>query len=296
MKFYVLLSLFIFASLFSTKSEERFDIEILTDTELSPSDIPPINKPIFEMHDGSNQKQFVIGISYNEVQKAYPINIMNYHQVVNDYFGDVPVSITYSPLSGSPVAFIRKIQGNEAMFASVGKLYNSHLVFYELETKQIYSQLYGKSISVGNQNSLQMIKSDIYTLEAWLEIYPNSLILTKNTGFYKKYDKNPYEDYKQDTIIRYPVQNIELMKLPAKTMCYFIKIGSNTKIYPINEMEKSGANFENEFAGNTIKISYDIYTRTADFYINGVKLLPIRSYYFAINAIYPKSEIYLYSN
>ena len=52
--------------------------------------IPSIDSPVFisgQKSDYPNDSDRVLGVFYNGVAKAYPIAIMNYHEIVNDSFG-----------------------------------------------------------------------------------------------------------------------------------------------------------------------------------------------------------------
>jgi hypothetical protein len=53
----------------------------------------------------------VLGLALNGVAKAYPIAIMNWHEIVNDRFGTRAVAVTYCPLCGTGVAFDAAVAG-----------------------------------------------------------------------------------------------------------------------------------------------------------------------------------------
>lgn len=111
--------------------------------------IPSIDKPEFI---SSNQATLadtdrVLGVKENGVAKAYPINILNHHEIVNDHFGDQPVVVTYCPLCGSGIAFEAKIKGQSKIFGVSGLLYNSDVLLYDRETESLWSQLRYEAIS-----------------------------------------------------------------------------------------------------------------------------------------------------
>jgi uncharacterized protein DUF3179 len=47
----------------------------------------------------------VLGIAYRGIAKAYPIRILNWHEIVNDSFAGYPVTVTYCPLCNSGIAY-----------------------------------------------------------------------------------------------------------------------------------------------------------------------------------------------
>jgi len=47
----------------------------------------------------------VLGLSLGQEAKAYPIKILNWHEIVNDTVGGKPVVVTYCPLCGTGIGF-----------------------------------------------------------------------------------------------------------------------------------------------------------------------------------------------
>ncbi|MCP4993018.1 MAG: DUF3179 domain-containing protein, partial [Gammaproteobacteria bacterium] len=84
--------------------------------------IPAIDKPSFTNSANAEieWEDRVLGLEYNGVTKAYPISIMNWHEIVNDRYGDEPVVITYCPLCGSGAAFLAKVNDRDVTFGVSG--------------------------------------------------------------------------------------------------------------------------------------------------------------------------------
>ncbi len=166
--------------------------------------IPAIDHPKFMEASKSRIKNNsrVLGVFHNGMAKAYPISILNYHEIVNDFFDGDPVVITYCPLCGSGIAFDAKIRDEANTFGVSGLLYNSDVLLYDRQTESLWSQLMSKSISgpmVGEV--LSMLPTDNTTWEKWNEKYPNSPVLSYDTGFNRDYDKNPYPNYESSTSV-----------------------------------------------------------------------------------------------
>lgn len=128
-------------------SKNAFDLE---DTLIPADDIfsggpgkdgiPAIDNPVFVAADKVSFLSAnlpVIGITYNGISKAYPINILNWHEIVNDQFNGTPVVITFCPLCGSGMTFLSTVNGKVLTFGVSGVLYNSDVLLYDRQTKSL---------------------------------------------------------------------------------------------------------------------------------------------------------------
>ena len=116
--------------------------------------IPAINQPKYAKADATDflhDDDYVLGVYQNDIAKAYPIRILNYHEIVNDLFDETAIAITYCPLCGSGVAILADIDGTRFSFGVSGLLYNSDVLLYDRETESLWSQLMGKAVS-GSQS------------------------------------------------------------------------------------------------------------------------------------------------
>ena len=161
--------------------------------------IPSIDKPEFTIPENAKhvfKNDYVLGVYYNGIAKAYPVVIMDYHEIVNDKFGDTPVAVTYCPLCGSGMSFIRKVEDRGKTFGVSGLLYNSDVLLFDRQTNSLWSQIMGQAISgpeVGRK--LEYIPTIFTTWTKWREMYPKTLVLTQNTGAMRDYFISPYEEY-----------------------------------------------------------------------------------------------------
>ena len=112
--------------------------------------IPSIDHPNFISSQAAelDSTDKVLGIHLNGVSKAYPINILNYHELVNDQFNGQAVAISFCPLCGTGIAFDAQLPNGESRsFGVSGLLYNSDLLMYDRETQSLWSQMEGKAIN-----------------------------------------------------------------------------------------------------------------------------------------------------
>ena len=149
-------------------------------------------------NDTTNRKKLVIGVVFDGVAKAYPIQIIGYHHQVMDTVGDTPVMITYCTVCRTGRAFSPIVNGKQESFRLVG-MDHFNAMFEDATTKSWWQQATGKAIAGPLKGSaLQEFPSRQLTLEAWLREYPNSTILQPDTSFKKDYDD--LADYDKGTV------------------------------------------------------------------------------------------------
>jgi hypothetical protein len=204
-----------------------------------PDGIPSIDNPKFVSAANasswlSNDYDSVIGISLNGDVRAYPLQILVWHEIVNDVVGGVPIAITYCPLCYSTQAFVRQINGTAVQFGTSGKLYNNNLVMYDRLTKSLWSQIWGQAIA-GNLTGqkLQRVPVDVTTWGAWRKLHPNTLVLSRQTGFNRDYSDDPYGNYYFTNGIYFPLSHLDA-RLPQKTVVLGLTIGGTSKAYIVD--------------------------------------------------------------
>ncbi len=79
----------------------------------------------------------VIGVQINGKSRAYPLNLMNVHEVVNDELAGVPIAVTFSPLCDSAIVFDRRVNGEPLQFGVSGLLLDSNLVMYDKQPEVV---------------------------------------------------------------------------------------------------------------------------------------------------------------
>lgn len=161
--------------------------------------IPPIDKPVFKLVDEVTHvadTEPVVGVEINGDARAYPLQIMTWHEIVNDQFGETPVAVTYCPLCNSAIVFERAVGGKVLDFGTTGKLRNSDLVMYDRQTQSWWQQFMGEAI-VGEMTG-QKLKSIPARLESYANFkarFPNGKVLVPNNEGLRAYGKNPYAGY-----------------------------------------------------------------------------------------------------
>lgn len=205
--------------------------------------IPSIGRPKFVSKDEGNKflkdDDLVLGLFINGEARAYPRMILVWHEIVNDKVGVRPVLITYCPLCYTGAAFVREINGEEVEFGVSGKLYNSDLVMYDRKTDTYWSQVLGQAI-VGELagSKLQRIQVDTVEWGVWNKLHPDTMVLSRDTGFIRPYGQDPYGGYYFSRDIIFPLEN-EDARLHPKAIVYGVEFEGKAKAYPDAELAKA---------------------------------------------------------
>ena len=138
----------------------------------------------------------VIAVAIDGQAKAYPLQILMYHELVNDNLSNTAITITYCPLCNAAMVFNRLVDGQELEFGISGQVYASNMVMYDRQTESWWLQFTGEGI-VGEYvgKELTLLPSQIVSFKQFAESFPSGQILSKETGFNKKYGTNPYLHY-----------------------------------------------------------------------------------------------------
>ena len=204
--------------------------------------IPSIDHPVFvDVSDSQfmSDSDTVIGLEINGEAKAYPIFILVWHEIVNDKVGGTPVSVTYCPLCYTNQVFERVINGQEVEFGTSGKLYNSNLLMYDRLTESYWSQALGIAVKgelTGYQ--LNLIPFDVITWGDWKKLYPDTMVLTTNTGHIRSYATDPYGNYYTEPRIMFPVEHSD-DRMHPKEIIIGINQDNIYKAYKQNDVESN---------------------------------------------------------
>lgn len=163
-----------------------------------PDGIPPVDDPQFiSVEDADawiNDVEPVLIVDIDGDVRAYPIQIMMWHEIVNDTVGGVPLAVTYCPLCNSAITFERTIRGVETTFGTSGSLYFANLVMYDRATESLWNQLDGRAvIGVLTGEVLTQIPSSTVSWAEVKESRPDAKVLDRDrTGARRNYGTNPY--------------------------------------------------------------------------------------------------------
>jgi hypothetical protein len=166
-----------------------------------PDGIPPIEEPVFlpvvDALERLDPAEAVVALEIDGDARAYPVQVMIWHEIINDTVGGVPVSVTYCPLCNSAVSYERIVRGVETTFGTSGRLFASALVMYDRATESLWTHFDGKAVVgllAGEQ--LEPIPSPLMSWGDFAAAYPTGQVLDPDaTGFSRQYGRNPYVGY-----------------------------------------------------------------------------------------------------
>ncbi len=166
----------------------------------APDGIPPIDEPTFEIAAGVDwleDNEAVMALTIREETRAYPVQIMMWHEIVNDRVGGVDVAVTYCPLCNSGVAFERAVDGEGILsFGTSGMLYADNLVMYDRQTESLWPQLNGvASVGVLTGTELTSLPMGAVAWRDFFDAHPDAGVLSRETGVNRSYGANPYSRY-----------------------------------------------------------------------------------------------------
>ena len=258
--------------------------------------IPSLDEPVFVTADNASflrPDDRILGVTVNDVERAYPIRILNYHEIVNDQLGGRPIVITYCPLCGSGMAFDATINGSRLEFGVSGLLYNSDVLLYDRQSKSLWSQIMSIAVT-GNMKGTQLDSIPVAhtTWRDWQARHPDTEVLSTKTRFRRNYDVNPYPNYGQSGSLYFPVAE-ENPQYGRKSIVMGLEIDGRFKAYPFEELAKGPRRFEDEFQGMLFVIEYDGQNQTARIIdANGQEVPTLMAFWFAWYAFHPDTEIF----
>ncbi|MGH9229924.1 MAG: DUF3179 domain-containing protein [Acidimicrobiales bacterium] len=164
-----------------------------------PDGIPAIDEPKFlrpDQVDFLEDVEPVMALQVGDHARAYPMQIMTWHEIVNDTIDGIPVAATYCPLCNTAIAYDRRLGDRVLDFGTSGMLYRSALVMYDRQTKSLWSHFTAEAI-VGHLagKELEVYPVAIVSWADWREAHPAGLVLSRDTGHDRDYGRNPYPGY-----------------------------------------------------------------------------------------------------
>ncbi len=192
-----------------------------------PDGIPAIDEPKFQTAasvDWLYNVEPVLSIEVNGEVRAYPIQIMTWHEIVNDTIGGVPVTVSYCPLCNSALAYDRRVGERIFDFGTSGSLYSSSLVMYDRQTESLWTHFEGKAV-VGalTGERLTTLPVAMTSWQKFRDANPDGLVLSRETGFLRDYGRNPYPGYDDVTSKPFLFSGVVDGRLAAKARVVVVR-------------------------------------------------------------------------
>lgn len=257
--------------------------------------IPALTDPRFDAaaDAGLDETDRVLGIYRHGIAKAYPLSIMTWHEIVNDWFGDEPIVITYCPLCFTGMAFVAALDGRRHHFGVSGLLYNSDVLMYDRETESLWSQIRRQAISGPHRGRrLEQVAMLNTTWADWRARYPDTAVLSRDTGHRRNYGRNPYAGYEASPQVMFPVR-FRAQGYHPKERVLGVTLEGVTRAYPFRELARGAAPFTDRLGERDIVVHYDAAHASAEVRTPEGQALPSTiAYWFAWYAFHPDTEVY----
>ena len=228
----------------------------------------------------------MIAFTVNGESRAYPLQVLTWHEIVNDTVGGVPVAVTFCPLCNSSLAFDRRVPlGAEALarlqqlnpaavvasaeelldadflaaytdqegaadssgitaatvvtFGVSGTLINSNLLMFDTASSTLWSQILGQG-NVGTLTGTALLRypAQVISYEAFREVFPEALVLSRDTGFSRNYGANPYVGYDRADTPPFLFNGISDGRLPPKARVVSVERLGESAAYPFEVLSE----------------------------------------------------------
>ena len=204
--------------------------------------IAPIDNPKFTTNEAASKwlgdQEPVIIFGLNGDVRAYPIQILIWHEIANDVVGGVPVAVTFCPLCNAALVFDSRLDGVILDFGTSGKLRNSDLVMWDRQTESWWQQFTGEGI-VGELagKKLTPLPSQVISWEDFKAANPQGKVLSRDTGFSRSYGQNPYAGYDRADNPPFLFDGDLDGRLLPKERVAFVTVGDKTAAFPFSILE-----------------------------------------------------------
>ncbi|HUF53289.1 MAG TPA: DUF3179 domain-containing protein [Dehalococcoidia bacterium] len=203
-----------------------------------------------------NPNDRVFGITVAGESRAYPLRILNAHEMANDVVGGTPIALAYCTLCGSGIAYVAEINGEQTTFGTSGLLYRANKLMYDRLTDTLWIQFAGTPVIGPLQEPdfrLQTVPLTLTTWADWRSLHPDTTVLDIDTGVYPagayRSENDPesqYYEYRANDGSIFPLHKRSDL-LPEKSLVAGINLAGRAKAYPLDLLE--GAGLVNDVVG-----------------------------------------------
>ena len=198
--------------------------------------IPALTNPIFTGPDQVTylaDSNLVFGVVIDGEARAYPHNILDWHEIINDDINQHSFAVIYCPLTGTGTAWSRQVAGYNTTFGVSGLLYNSNVIPYDRQTDSNWSQIMLQSVN----GPLMGLPADVFNMvetrwDTWKQMFPDTRVVSAQTGYGRDYTRYPYGPYRTEEDLIFPVNNLD-NRLHLKERVLGVLVEGRAKAYPM---------------------------------------------------------------
>jgi len=254
-----------------------------------------------------NDDDRVIGVAFGVAARAYPLRILNWHENINDTLGGQAIAVTYCPLCDSAVVFDRNVAGRVLEFGISGRLYNSNVLLYDRQPagrkESLWSQLQMRAVTgpaAEKGLTLSPLPAELTSWGAWRERFPETTVLSIETGHQREYGLNPYVRYFESDTLMFPVRPKPNLDggLRNKDRVIVVRAGSAERVYPVQAVMRAAGQqrwMEDTLGGHAIRLkpiagAESVVVES----VGNPQALPssVYTFWFAWSAMHPGSSVF----
>ena len=251
----------------------------------------------------------VIGVTIGRESRAYPLKILEQHEIVNDVVGAEPVLVSYCPLCRSALVFERQVGGEVVEFGVSGLLWNSNVLMYdrraEPEQESLWSQVRMGAVTGPAARkgwTLKLLPSRLTSWEAWRRDHETTTVLSEQTGYRRRYSGMVYGGYFGTDRLMFPVKRHGNRpgRFRDKEPMVLVQTAKESRAYAVADIaqvvrDKGQEAFEDTLGGEPVRLRYDAGSQSVWVETVGeqAESLPTADlFWFSLNAILPDVPVY----
>ena len=253
---------------------------------------------------GLDDDDRILGFALYGEARAYPLHMLDVHEIVNDKIANQYYAVTYCPLCGTGVAFGANVGKTGALsFGVSGLLYNSDLLMYDRNTESLWSQITGESVSGPLvRTKLPRLRVRHTTWGKWLAQHPNTTVMQGLPEFRRLYRRTAYPGYRQSKRVYFPVEEKAPQTYHPKAYVLGVEANGTFKAYPFPELERLAESraatqtvLQDKIGGWPIAVHWDGDAQSAWLEVPGNTPGPVHgmmSFWFAWYGFHPETAVY----
>ncbi len=235
----------------------------------------------------------VVGVSFDGETRAYPLKILQWHEIVNASVGDIHYAVVYCPLCDSITVFDREVEDEVLEFGVSGLLYQSNVLLYDRQKndtdESLWSQMQGEAVAgTRTGQKLAQLPYQLVTWDEWTQRYAESQVLSVKTGHDRNYDGNIYQHYFDNESLMFPINHHNKL-FNIKQPILGLTVNGESKAYPLALMKK-GFVIEDQVGGEPVKLIKQGDQRV--WVDAGPNVSVTHSFWFAWSTFYPETKVY----
>lgn len=235
----------------------------------------------------------VLGIEHRGQARAYPVAVLERHEIVNDRIGGQPVVVSFCPLCGTGLAFHAEADGQALQFGVSGLLYRSNLLLYDRATESLWTQMGGRAVS-GPLRGQRLAPLPVRHTSwgDWRARHPDSTVLRAPAlTAVRLRGASPYAGYAQSPDLWQPV-GLPDRRLPLKELVIGVVLDGQAKAWALRALATLPAPLHDRVGGHAVSVHYDAGSDSAEVRsADGHPLATTRGYWFAWAAFHPDTQL-----